>query len=84
MPSNSSVHTGRARETGGIFTVRTLKEYRRRDIGTVLTIKALLDSVDAGNNLHALAAEKGGDAERLYQRIGFETDHTVAFFIKKF
>jgi GNAT superfamily N-acetyltransferase len=71
-------------KTGGIFAVGTLKEYRKRGIGTTLTIKALLDSVDAGNNLHALAAEKGGDAERLYQRIGFETDHTVAFFIKKF
>jgi GNAT superfamily N-acetyltransferase len=71
-------------KTGGIFTVGTLKQYRKRGIGTTLTVKALLDSVDAGNNLHALAAEEGGDTERLYQRIGFETDHTVAFFVKKF
>lgn len=71
-------------KTGGIFNVGTLKEYRKRGIGTALTVKALLDSVDEGNDLQTLQTVKGGDAERLYQRIGFEIDHTVAFFVKKF
>jgi GNAT superfamily N-acetyltransferase len=70
--------------TGGIFSVGTLKEYRRRGIGTALVMKALLDSVDEGNDLHTLQTDKGSDAERLYQKIGFQTDHTVAFFVKKF
>ena len=71
-------------KTGCILNVGTLKEYRKHGIGTTLTVKALLDSVDEGNDLHTLQAAKGGDAERLYQRIGFEINHTVAYFVKKF
>jgi GNAT superfamily N-acetyltransferase len=71
-------------KTGGIFAVGTLKEYRRHGIATSLIVKALLDSVEQGNDLHTLQCVKGGDAERLYQRIGFEIDHTVAFFVNKF
>jgi predicted GNAT family acetyltransferase len=70
-------------KTGGIFNVGTLKEYRNHGIGTALTAKALLDSVDEGNDLHTLQTIKGGNAERLYQQIGFKTDHTVTFFVKK-
>jgi len=71
-------------KTGCVFNVGTLKEYRKRGVGTALTVHALMDSVDAGNDLHTLQAEKGGNAERLYREIGFEVDHTVAFFVKKF
>jgi len=71
-------------KTGGIFSVGTLKEYRRRGIGTTLTVHALMDSIDKRNDLHTLQATKGGDAERLYQKIGFEIDHTISYFVKKF
>ena len=70
-------------KTGGIFIVGTLKEYRRRGVGTTLTVHALLNSIKEGNSLHTLEAIKGGNAERLYRKIGFETDHTVTWFIKK-
>ena len=70
-------------QTGGIFTVGTLNEYRRRGIGTTLTVHAVMDSVKEGNDLHTLQAEKGGNAERLYRKIGFETDHTISWFVKK-
>ena len=70
-------------KTGGIFNVGTLKKYRNHGIGTTLTVKALLDSVNEGNDLHTLQTVKGGNAERLYQQIGFKTDHTVTFFVKK-
>jgi ribosomal protein S18 acetylase RimI-like enzyme len=69
--------------TGGIFNVGTLKEYRGRGIGTALTIRALLDSVDEGNDLHILETEKGGNAERLYRKIGFETVHSISYFVKE-
>lgn len=72
------------KKTGGIFSVGTLKEYRRRGIGTTLTVHAVLDSMKDGNNLHTLQAEKGGNAERLYKKIGFEVDHTISYFVKKF
>jgi len=71
-------------KTGGIFNVGTLKEHRRRGIGTTLTVNAVLDSIDEGNDLHTLQTAKGGPAERLYKKIGFEIDHTVSFFVKKF
>lgn len=70
--------------TGGIFNVGTLKEYRGRGIGTTLTVHAVVDSIDEGNTLHTLQAEKGGDAERLYKKIGFVVDHTISYFVKKF
>ena len=70
-------------KTGGIFNVGTLKKYRRHGIGTTLTAKALLDSFNQGNDLHTLQTLKGGNAERLYRQIGFKTDHTVTFFVKK-
>ena len=69
---------------GGIFNVGTLEEYRRRGIGTTLTVHAIMDSIKEGNNLHILQTAKGGNAERLYRKIGFETDHTISWFVKKF
>ena len=71
-------------KTGGIFNVGTTKEYRRRGIGTTLTLHAVSDSIKEGNNIHTLQTEKGGNAERLYRNIGFEVDHTVSYFVKKF
>jgi GNAT superfamily N-acetyltransferase len=71
-------------KTGGIFNVGTLREYRRRGIGTTLTVHALLDSVEEGNNLHTLQTEAGSAAERLYKNIGFTIDHIVSFFTKEF
>jgi ribosomal protein S18 acetylase RimI-like enzyme len=67
---------------GGIFNVGTLKEYRRRGIGTALTVYALKNSIFEGNDLHTLQTAKGGEAERLYKKIGFEIDHTISFFTK--
>jgi len=71
-------------KTGGIFNVGTLKEYRRRGIGTTLTIHAVRDSINEGNDLHILQTVKGGYAERLYKKIGFVIDHTISYFVKEF
>jgi len=70
-------------KTGGIFGVGTLKEYRKRGIGTTLTLHAVMDSINEGNDLHTLQAEKGGYAEQLYRKTGFEIDHTISYFVKK-
>jgi len=69
--------------TGGIFSIGTLKEYRRRGIGTTLTLHAIMNSINEGNDLHTLQADKGEYAERLYEKIGFEIDHTISYFLKK-
>ena len=68
---------------GGIFTVGTLKEYRERGIGTTLAAHAVMESIKEGNDLHTLQTAKGGNAERLYRKIGFENDHTASWFVKK-
>jgi predicted acetyltransferase len=69
-------------KTGGIFSVGTLKEYRGRGIATAMTLSALKYSLDEGNTLHTLQAEKGGYSERIYREMGFETDHTIAYFVR--
>lgn len=70
-------------KAGGIFTVGTLKEYRKRGIGTTMTVHAAMESIKAGNDLHTLQTAKGGNAEGLYRKIGFEVDHTVSWYVKK-
>jgi GNAT superfamily N-acetyltransferase len=70
-------------KTGCILNVSTLREYRRRGIGTELTRHVVSDSFKEGNDLHTLQTDKGGQAERLYQKLGFKVDHTVSFFVKK-
>jgi GNAT superfamily N-acetyltransferase len=70
--------------TGGIFSIGTLKEYRRRGIGTTLTSHAIMNSINEGNDLHTLQADKGGYAERLYEKIGFVIDHVASYFLKEF
>jgi GNAT superfamily N-acetyltransferase len=72
-----------AMKTGGIFTVGTLREYRRRGVGTTLTAHALMESIKEGNDLHTLQAAKGENAEQLYKKIGFEIDHTVSWYVRK-
>jgi GNAT superfamily N-acetyltransferase len=69
-------------KTGGVFNVGTLKTYRRRGIGTTLTAHAVMDSIKEGNTLHILYTEKEGNPERLYNKMGFKTDHTVVWFVK--
>ncbi len=68
---------------GGIFNVGTLAEYRKQGIGAALTLHALTDSVAAGNLVHTLQAETGGNAERLYEKLGFRADHKIQFFTKE-
>jgi ribosomal protein S18 acetylase RimI-like enzyme len=68
---------------GGIFDVGTLPECRGQGIGSALTLRAIADSVASGNGVLTLQAETGGNAERLYQKLGFTTDHTVQFYIKQ-
>jgi GNAT superfamily N-acetyltransferase len=69
--------------TGGISNIGTLKEYRRRGIGTTLTLHAIMTSINEGNDLHTLQTDKGGYAVRLYEKVGFEIDHTISYFLKE-
>lgn len=48
-----------------------LKEYRRRGIGTYILKNILRENHKNGVNTNYLIAEKDGEAEKLYKRLGF-------------
>ena len=69
---------------GHIHWVATLKEYRRRGIGTTLLVHSILDSIHEGNNLHTLSVGKeNANAVRLYRKIGFVADYTIPWYTKE-
>lgn len=61
---------------GGIFTVGTAPEHRRKGVATALLHKAIADSLTMGNSLLYLITTKGSNAERLYTSLGFEVAYT--------
>ena len=61
---------------GGIFSVGTAPEYRRKGVATTLLRKATADSLSVGNSLLYLITTKGSDAERLYASLGFQVAYT--------
>jgi GNAT superfamily N-acetyltransferase len=63
-------------DVGGIFSVGTAPEYRRKGVATALMRKAIADSLSIGNSLLYLITTKGSDAERLYGSLGFQVAYT--------
>jgi GNAT superfamily N-acetyltransferase len=61
---------------GGIFSVGTTSEHRRKGVATALLHKAIADSLPMGNSLLYLITTKGSDAERLYSSLGFRVAYT--------
>jgi GNAT superfamily N-acetyltransferase len=61
---------------GGIFTMGTAPEHRRKGVATALLRRAIADSLRIGNNLLYLTTTKGSDAERLYASLGFQVAYT--------
>lgn len=61
---------------GGIFTVGTAPEHRRKGVAKALLQRAIGDSLSIGNNLLYLITTKGSDAERLYASLGFQVAYT--------
>jgi GNAT superfamily N-acetyltransferase len=58
---------------GRIEAVRTAERYQRRGLAAAAIRHALADSYELGNQSTYLYAEPGGDAQRLYHRLGFRT-----------
>jgi ribosomal protein S18 acetylase RimI-like enzyme len=54
----------------GVYNVSTQEDYRRRGIGSAMTLHALLDAREAGCTKAILQAEP--DGIRVYSRLGFE------------
>ena len=58
---------------GRVEAVRTLVPYRGRGLAAALVRQAVRDSLARGNDLTYIYAEPNGDAQRLYDRLGFRT-----------
>ncbi|RIK42552.1 MAG: hypothetical protein DCC55_08585 [Chloroflexi bacterium] len=58
---------------GRVEAVRTAERYQRRGLAAAAIRRAIADSYELGNDLTYIYAEPGGDAQRLYQRLGFRT-----------
>lgn len=58
---------------GRVEAVRTRVRYRQRGLASAAVRQAIRDSQLLGNDITYLYAEPGGDAQRLYQQLGFRT-----------
>jgi GNAT superfamily N-acetyltransferase len=58
---------------GRVEAVFTLPAYRGRRLASALIRRAVADSIAEGNHLTYIQAEPGGNAQRLYERLGFRT-----------
>jgi GNAT superfamily N-acetyltransferase len=58
---------------GRVEAIRTALPYRNRGLAAAVVRQAIRDSQAMGNALIYLYAEPGGDAQRLYHRLGFRT-----------
>jgi ribosomal protein S18 acetylase RimI-like enzyme len=55
----------------GLYNIVTLEAYRRRGIGSAMTLRPLLDARDASQHIGVLQAAAAG--VNMYTRLGFET-----------
>lgn len=67
--------------TAGIYGVATLKAHRRRRAQATLMARALSDAAAAGCDLVALRTAAGGEARRVFERLGFEVAHEQALWV---
>ena len=65
-------HLLRDGATAGIYAVSTLKPLRRRGICSTLIARAITDARAAACDVICLSTVSDGEAERLYQHLGFE------------
>ncbi len=65
-------HLLRDGATAGIYAVGTVKPLRRRGVCSTLMARAIADAQAAQCDVICLSTTAGSDAERLYQRLGFE------------
>jgi GNAT superfamily N-acetyltransferase len=65
-------HLLRDGATAGIYAACTLKACRRRGVCSTLIARAITDARAAACDVICLSTVAGGDAERLYEHMGFE------------
>jgi ribosomal protein S18 acetylase RimI-like enzyme len=68
--------------TGYLDNVVTMPEFRRRGVATATVTAAVKASLAAGDRNVFLLAEKDGDPQRLYERLGFRVTSTIESFTR--
>lgn len=66
------LHVLRDGTTAGIYAATTVRSLRRHGVCTALMARALADSEAAACDVVCLSTASDGDAERLFQHLGFE------------
>lgn len=62
----------------GIYSVATVPEFRRRGVATALSLKCIEAYQDTTDQVLTLQVASRSDAQRLYEKLGFETAYTLA------
>ena len=70
----------REERTAGIYSVATLRAHRNRGLATALVARAVTDAFAAGADCICLEAERGSDARRLFEKLGFTAAHESTTF----
>jgi len=65
----------------GIYNVGIVPEFRRRGIGSTLTLNAVNDAFNQNSEYIFLITEQGTSNERLYNHIGFTTEFTSEGYV---
>lgn len=68
--------------TGYLDNVVTMPAYRRRGIASATVTAAVAASLQAGDDHLFLLAERAGDPQRLYQRLGFRVAALIESFTR--
>ena len=69
------VRTGE--KISGIYSVATLPEFRRRGVATALSLRCIDAYQDSDDEVLALQVLHGSEAQRLYEKLGFETAYAL-------
>ncbi len=72
----SLVRTGD--KIAGIYSVATLPAFRRRGAATALSLRCIEAFRQTGDEVLTLQVFHGSDAQRLYERLGFETAYALS------
>jgi len=72
----SLVRTGE--KISGIYSVATLPEARRKGVATALSLRCIEAYQETDDEVLSLQVVHGSDAQRLYEKLGFETAYALS------
>jgi len=64
----------------GLYSVATAPGFRRRGVATALTLRCIESFQKSGDEVLTLQVRSGSDAQRLYEKLGFETAYTLSLY----